>query len=710
MKLINSLRGKLILYFVTLAISAIAISGIYSFYHAQQAIVNRTFEQLKSVRTSKKQQLEQFFNQRLFFVQNLSKNGLVENFIADFQNINIENVQTDSLQTILKPLQQLSLPSSAEWLVICNKESNAAKISFSEEMQTVHTELIKSENFYSFCPKNITQHLQINEHLNSTTPAIEITAVITGTKKQKTGTISLFIPFSELNRMVAGATYSGLGESGEAYIVGKDGLMRTSSRFSASSIFTKEIKTPAFEKANQGIDSVAIIQDYRHVEVLSAFGPVNVPDLSWILVAEIDLAEAMIPVYIIRNRILFISIFIAIIVIFIGFTLSKRITYPVEILKNATLTIGKGQFDTAIPIKTGDEMAELAKAFERMAAELQQQTQKLREREKRLQHFYEATKDGIILHDNGNLILVNQALSQMTYFSVGELKQKTIAEIIEKKNTETNECKEQMTFYETVAFRKAGRPFPVEIQESCIEYYGRKIKAVVIRDISRRREVEKALAYERQKRLSAVIDGQEMERQRLSRELHDGLGQTLIAIKLKLESLLNSTATITDELMDEIRRLFNSTIDEIRRMSNNLMPSALHEFGLVTALGNLCNDISEHTPLNVIFDSENVSENYSERIKTYIFRIVQEALNNAVKHAHATEVIVTLIEKENTVNLTIEDNGGGFNFDKEYHKGSGSGLFNMRERVNLLNGIIYISSRLGAGTIISVRLPLGTEH
>jgi len=205
--------------------------------------------------------------------------------------------------------------------------------------------------------------------------------------------------------------------------------------------------------------------------------------------------------------------------------------------------------------------------------------------------------------------------------------------------------------------------------------------------------------------LKSFIEGEEKERQRLARELHDGIGQYLISIKMKLESLLYLDETEVKDQISKLRNDFDEILDEIRRISNNLMPSVLEAFGVVFAIRNLCVETSEHTGLKVSLDFKGDFESLNTTIKTYIFRIAQEALNNIVKHAGATRVEIALERKEEEVLFMIRDNGKGFNM-KKISTGTGHGMNNMRERVNLLKGGIKIDSHENKGTQILINIPV----
>lgn len=213
------------------------------------------------------------------------------------------------------------------------------------------------------------------------------------------------------------------------------------------------------------------------------------------------------------------------------------------------------------------------------------------------------------------------------------------------------------------------------------------------------------LKKERFRRLRSVIDGQEIERQRLSRELHDGLGQQLIALKLKMENIKRDDQEQAHKIIMEVKDQVDLTIEEIKRMSNNLMPVVLTEFGIVNAISDLCDNISDTLKINVKFIKRDVDENMNKKTKTYIYRITQEALNNAVKYSEAQNLFVYLIQSSEYITLRIHDDGKGFDF-KTAIKGPGTGLKNMQERAGILQGSIDINSKTGEGTLIVLNIPV----
>ena len=216
------------------------------------------------------------------------------------------------------------------------------------------------------------------------------------------------------------------------------------------------------------------------------------------------------------------------------------------------------------------------------------------------------------------------------------------------------------------------------------------------------REKEVLLQYERALRMRAAFDGQDTERQRLSRELHDGLGQSLIAQKLRLESLKRSSTGKANLLIEEMEKCSDKLVDDVRRISNDLMPAQLTQFGIAPALRQQCSEVSRYSGIEVSFDSIGNFDAMCRKTKIYLFRIIQEALNNIVKHSAANSAVVEIAKTRENYFLSISDDGKGFITQNAL---PGNGLNNMRERTLLLGGSFSITSTSGIGTTIEIQIP-----
>jgi signal transduction histidine kinase len=221
-------------------------------------------------------------------------------------------------------------------------------------------------------------------------------------------------------------------------------------------------------------------------------------------------------------------------------------------------------------------------------------------------------------------------------------------------------------------------------------------RAAVAVDLSRR------VARETVQR---IVEAQELERQRLARELHDETGQALTSILLGLKTL--EEAEGKDEFgsaVAQLRELVVATLQDVRRLAVELRPKALDDFGLVPALERLAATFAEQTGIAVELESRLPEPRMPIDVETVLYRVVQEALTNVVKHAGAERVSILLRERDSKVAAVIEDDGRGFSPETESE--SGLGLVGMRERVALVNGRLDVESAEAAGTTIVVEVPL----
>jgi signal transduction histidine kinase len=200
-----------------------------------------------------------------------------------------------------------------------------------------------------------------------------------------------------------------------------------------------------------------------------------------------------------------------------------------------------------------------------------------------------------------------------------------------------------------------------------------------------------------------IVDGQEQERRRLSRELHDETGQALTSILLGLKTIEDAAGTDRfPGALAELRALVVATLQDVRRLAVELRPKALDDFGLVPALERLTDSFSDQTGIRVELESRLEGERLPSEIETVLYRAVQEALTNVVKHARAEHVSVLLHTKAGRVAAVIEDDGRGF---KPAEEAGGIGLIGMRERVALVGGRLEVESSAGSGTTIVIEVP-----
>ncbi len=206
----------------------------------------------------------------------------------------------------------------------------------------------------------------------------------------------------------------------------------------------------------------------------------------------------------------------------------------------------------------------------------------------------------------------------------------------------------------------------------------------------------------------AVLKGEEQERTRLAKDLHDGLGGMLSGIKSSFSTLKGNLILNHDNLRSFERGIdmLDSSISEMRRVAHNLMPEALVKFGLDTALRDFCNDIRLSGSLRLQYQSSGMEKDIiPSNTAIIVYRIVQELVNNTLKHAGAASAVVQLISNESGITITVEDDGKGFDTEHLQH-GKGIGYSNIRSRVEYFDGAMDIQSAPGKGTSILIELPV----
>ena len=202
-----------------------------------------------------------------------------------------------------------------------------------------------------------------------------------------------------------------------------------------------------------------------------------------------------------------------------------------------------------------------------------------------------------------------------------------------------------------------------------------------------------------------VVEAQEQERARLARELHDETGQALTSILLGLKGLEDVVDTSEGSAsVAALRELVVSTLRSVRGLAVELRPTALDDFGLVPALERLADTFPEKTGVEVAIEAQLGEARLEPSVETTLYRLVQEALTNVLKHADARHVSISLVLKDGSVSAVVEDDGRGFS--PETPRREALGLVGMRERVGLVGGRISIESAPGAGTTLAVEVPV----
>jgi signal transduction histidine kinase len=203
-----------------------------------------------------------------------------------------------------------------------------------------------------------------------------------------------------------------------------------------------------------------------------------------------------------------------------------------------------------------------------------------------------------------------------------------------------------------------------------------------------------------------VVEAQELERSRLARELHDETGQALTSILLGLRSIRAAESEAdADRAEANLRELIVQALQDVRRLAVELRPSALDDFGLTAAVERLAATFQERTGIHTAVEADLPPARLSQEIETVLYRVIQEALTNVVKHAGAERVSIVLTQRSNGIRVVVEDDGRGFDADDIRH--DALGVVGMRERVALVGGSLEIESTAGTGTTLAAYVPLG---
>ncbi len=420
---------------------------------------------------------------------------------------------------------------------------------------------------------------------------------------------------------------SGMGATGESYLVGPDRKLLTLSRFLPNQQpSTIQAKTTGVTEALAGQAGILIYPDYRNVMIIGAYRPVRFQNINWALLTEIDLSEAMSPVYAIRDQFIGLLILLMLVSLAISLFLSKQLSRPILALREKILRLSQGVLPpTQSQSHLMIELVQITDAINRLIKAL-----------RRTAVFAEQIGEG-------NLSVDYVPLSNKDELGHSILRMR---EQLLKLNQEKN-----------------------------------------------------ALERETKKNL---LNAQEAERERIARDIHDGIGPLLTTVRLKINAMQQPV-----HLKQELLELIDSTLNELRSVSRNLMPAVLMDFGPGEALAMLVDDLRKNTNITFHYlnELETVNSNLEKEIGIAVYRICQEALNNAVKHARATVIQLTVTEFEDHIDLFIRDNGRGFDPTVST---KGSGLRNISERVSILGGDIAVNSG-PSGTVIEIELPLPND-
>ena len=333
--------------------------------------------------------------------------------------------------------------------------------------------------------------------------------------------------------------------------------------------------------------------------------------------------------------------------------------------------------------------------------------EELKQSEDRFRTIFNSTTDNILMIDlQGNILEANEAACQDLGYSREELQRMDIIDIKSERykklvfDHRRRVIEEGRLTYESEHMSRQGVMIPMEMNSRLIEYRDEKFILIVARNISERREVERKI-------LSAVIQAEEKERERFSKDMHDGLGPLLSTIKLYVNEL--ASEDLKSEEKDSYVKYTNELVDEAiasaRNISNNLMPRIILDYGLVTAVDAFCKRVNQANQVKISFTARHMDQVFDHNTELILFRVITEMINNTIKHASATQARLVLERKGNTTHLEYHDNGKGFDTGAAMlNQEGGMGLKNIVSRIKSINGVVKIESNPEQGSSFYIEI------
>lgn len=628
-----SLSQKLTLAFLCIGLSSITLLSLIYYRTSKAALLDRTFDQLTSIRSLKKMAIEQYFISQKHELEFFASSYTTKLAYLELKHsLEVYGSESEQYKTsvnmfggVLSQFRKFNEYRNL-WLVdtlglvVYTSVPNDYTYQNILLRKDIHPALRRAldSNVYSF------QVLDV-DYISFDDPQhfILILIKIRDDMGKVIGNLISKINTEEIEHILT--RRSGMGSTGESYLVSAQGRMRTESRFlPREQVYGTMVTTVGYSQAMQGRVGTSVIKDYRGVSVLSSYDRLSVFGATWVILSEIDLKEAMAPIDRLKNQMFWLGILLVILIVGVTLYLADRISSPLVAISKVVQDLGKGKFpDAPLEVRNSDEIG-------LMILSINQLVESLNKKEKFAMEigrgFMDTDYKSLGVHDN-----LGNALLDM------------------------------------------------------------RDKLVKLRDLEKIQQKVKTLA---------LLEGSENERKRISQDLHDGIGQMLTALKFKIQEI-----EIQTKDLQPVKHLLDDIIQEIRRISSNLMPKVLLDYGLEAALLQL--SASSKIPMKVKYQTPEIEPYITQVENITLFRIAQEALNNALKYSGASELVVQIVVQDDGVKMDVLDNGTGFDLTENQNKSHG--IRNMIERAKLLNGEVNIHTEIGKGTRVEVWIPFSDE-
>jgi two-component system NarL family sensor kinase len=561
LKQMISIRSWMLLIFNTLIIIVVTALGLFFYNEFQKAIDERVLLHLTSIKQLKRIQIEEYFN-------------------SEIEKFQIDSVPTSSSEFNFNQLDSACVISSIK------------KVGRGKGL------------------------------LDITNCALDSATALILYKIDRNGRLILrFIDFDKIQHILL--ERSGMGESGESYLVAADYRLRSESRFFPDQKpYAVTAKTNGVERGLEKISGSSIITDYRGVPVFSSYQRLEITDIKWVILSEIDVKEANRPLVEYQAKLIGLAILVIVLGCIIAFSLSNILAKPILHVKKELSRMALGHYETSI---------------------------------------------------------------------VGAHPAKEIADVLIALEKNRQSLLQAITFSKEIGNMNLTTHFDLKSEDDLLgkSLIGMQQKLIAY-DLLEKGNLKMAKKM--------LIEGQENERKRLAKELHDGLGPALTVLKLQIQSL-----DLPKQEEKEFRKKIDDIIKDIRRMSYDLMPQSLMDFGVKKSLFHFLELVQNSTNLEIDFTYYEREDplKLSSEVNICLFRICQELTNNTIKHANASKIIITITEFENKVALYYLDDGIGFDLETIQ---KGAGIRNIQERVQTFDGYLIMTSG-NKGTEVEAEIP-----
>ncbi len=515
------------------------------------------------------------------------------------------------------------------------------------------------------------------------------------------------------------------GRQGEALLISKDGILIAHPDKTRVINEADELSGPCMDEPLSPEGKVSVYRRDGGTGMLVACAPVN--GLDWCVVIQQPLAEAFLPMQAVALQSLGLLAAMLAVALVASIVLARLFSVPLNMLLAGTYRIGRGDLDHRIDLQRKDEIGRLSSAFDRMVEDLKGWSLKLRESEERYRLTAESVQDVIFSLDKaGRLLFVNKRAEAVSGYTLGELEGRKCVEFLSRKSRETviglfgktlprNMQQGIELEAELLTRDRIRRVLEIKLVQvfnssKRLQFYG------VARDITQRKEAErKLLEYQQQLRslASQLSLTEARERKRIAADLHDRIGQALALTRIKLGTLKAGTGSAKQiRSIDETIDLIEVTIREVRTLIFNLSSPLLYEVGLKAALEQMVEQFQDEHGILISLEDDELPKPINIDGSVVLFQAVRELMLNVVKHARARHIRVSMNCRNNSIEITVQDDGAGFDVSRNAFRPGregGYGLFSIRERLEYLGGSLAVESLPGRGTRAALALELNHD-